>query len=67
MTINFPSPYLNKMNNHSVIARIKCTLILLVLMVIDVGPIPITSTMCLICVIFRPDWFKNLIEKVYAE
>jgi len=49
----------------SIIARIKCALVLLVFMSIPM--LPITSTIGLFIVIFRPLWFKKLVDKVYAD
>ncbi len=52
----------------SVIARIKCALVLLVFMSLSIIPmLPITSTLGLFIVIFRPLWFKKLVDKVYAD
>ncbi len=45
-------------------ARIKCALVFMVLMII---PLPVTSTMGLLIVIFRPDWFKKLVDTIYAD
>jgi hypothetical protein len=30
-------------------------------------PIPITSTIGLLIVIFRPNWFKRLVDTIYAD
>ncbi|MDO9213235.1 MAG: hypothetical protein Q8Q54_03015 [Methylococcales bacterium] len=49
----------------SVVARIKCALVLLVFMIIPV--LPITGTLGLFIVIFRPLWFKKLVDNVYAD
>ncbi|MFI3220655.1 MAG: hypothetical protein QX189_16280 [Methylococcales bacterium] len=52
----------------SVVARIKCALVLLVFMSLSIIPmLPITSTLGLFIVIFRPLWFKKLVDKVYAD
>jgi hypothetical protein len=52
----------------SVVARIKCALVLLVLMSSSIIPmLPITSTLGLFIVIFRPLWFKKLVDNVYAD
>ncbi|MCX7067606.1 MAG: hypothetical protein NTW85_07945 [Methylococcales bacterium] len=52
----------------SVIARLKCALVLLVFMSLSIIPmLPITSTLGLFIVIFRPLWFKKLVDKVYAD
>jgi len=55
------------MNRVSSFARIKCGLVFIVLMVFSVGPIPITSSIGLYVVIFRPNWFKRLVDTVYAD
>lgn len=46
-------------------ARVKCGLVLMVFMLIPV--FPITSTIGLFVVIFRPGWFKQLVDTVYAD
>jgi len=52
----------------SVIARLKCALVLLLFMSLSIIPmLPITSTLGLFIVIFRPLWFKKLVDKVYAD
>lgn len=53
------------MSNNGIIERIICALILLVFAILGVGPIPLTSTFGLFIVIFRPQWFKNLVNRIY--
>ena len=36
-------------------------------MVFSVGPVPITSAIGLFVVIFRPIWFKKLVDTIYAD
>jgi hypothetical protein len=56
------------MKSISIIARIKCALVLLFFMSFSIIPLlPITSTICLFVVIFRPRWFKKLVDDVYAD
>jgi hypothetical protein len=55
------------MNPVSFAARVKTILVLLLFAVIGLGPIPVTSTVGLLIVIFRPRWFKDLVERIYAE
>lgn len=55
------------MSSSSLMTRIKCALVLIVLMSFSVLPIPITSSIALWVVIFRPKWFKQLVEKIYAD
>lgn len=49
----------------SIVARIKCAIVLMTFMLIPI--FPITSTIGLFVVIFRPMWFKQLVDKVYAD
>jgi len=53
------------MRAASLIARIKCGLVLIIFMLIPV--IPITGTIGLFILIFRPIWFRKLVENVYAD
>jgi len=53
------------MKAASLFARIKCGLVLIIFMSIPL--FPITSTIGLFIVIFRPLWFKRLVDKVYAD
>lgn len=50
----------------STVARIKAALVLIALMVVSVVPMPIASTIGLLIVIFRPTWFKRLVDTIYA-
>ncbi len=51
--------------NTSILLRIKCAIVFIVLMIFSISPISITSTIGLLVVIFRPLWFKKLIDKIY--
>jgi hypothetical protein len=53
------------MRAGSLMARIKCALVLIIFMLIPV--IPITGTIGLFILIFRPIWFRKLVDKVYAD
>lgn len=55
------------MNKSSSLARIKCAIAFVVLMIISIGPIPVTSTIGLLVVILRPAWFKKLVDDIYAD
>jgi hypothetical protein len=48
-------------------ARIKCALVLIILTIVGLGPLPITSVIGLFILIFRPEWFKKLVDSIYAE
>jgi hypothetical protein len=52
---------------RSAVARIKTGLVLIVLMAVSVVPIPVTSTIGLLIVIFRPYWFKQLVDTIYSD
>lgn len=49
----------------SIFARIKCALVLILFMLIPI--LPVTGTIGLFIVFFRPMWFKTLVDKVYAD
>jgi hypothetical protein len=55
------------MKTHYLAVRIKCILALLVLMVIDIGPFPVFATIGLYIVLFRPDWFIELMDTLYER
>jgi len=55
------------MNNISLKARIKCAIVLVIFMILSIGPIPITSTIGMYIVIFRPRWFKEFVDRVYSD
>ena len=45
--------------------RIMTLLVLVLIMVTDLGPVPTVSLICLYAVIFRPLWFKRLVDEIY--
>ena len=55
------------MHKSSTWARIKTSLVLFILMLTSVVPIPITSSICLYVVLFRPHWFKRLVDNIYVD
>ena len=55
------------MNTVSSWARIKCAIVFIIFMIFSIGPIPITSMIGLFVVIFRPTWFKKLVDNIYAD
>ena len=54
------------MNAISNQARLIAALALIVFAFLGVGPIPITSTIGMFIVIFRPKWFKKFVDTVYT-
>ena len=55
------------MNRVSSWTRIKCAIVFIVLMIFSIGPVPVTSTIGLYVIIFRPNWFKKLVLTIYAD
>ena len=45
--------------------RAMTSLVLVVLAIIGIGPIPTTSLIAIYVVIFRPSWFKHLVDTIY--
>jgi len=46
---------------------VGCILVLLVLIVLHVIPLPILELLILYVMIFRPPWFKNLVDHLYDQ
>lgn len=53
------------MRASSILVRAKCALVLIIFMSIPI--VPITGTIGLFILIFRPVWFKKLVDNVYAD
>jgi len=54
------------MNNIAFISKLfACCLALLVLIVLHVIPLPILEIVILYVMIFRPPWFKTLVDQLY--
>ena len=47
--------------------RIKCFIVLLLLMILDTAPVPVVGSIVMYILLARPLWFKSLIDKLYAE
>lgn len=54
------------MNSHGLKERIICAIILIMFAILGIGPIPLTSTLGLFIVIFRPRWFLKLVKRIYS-
>lgn len=56
------------MNKVSFLPKlVSCFLILLVLIVLHVIPLPILEIVILYVMIFRPTWFKSLVDQLYER
>lgn len=47
--------------------RFLCILVLLILSIVEIGPIPITPILLFYVVLSRPVWFYELVIKVYDK
>lgn len=47
--------------------RIRAVVIVLLLMILDIGPIPLTAMICLYVIIARPRWFRDFVNTIYGE
>ncbi len=45
--------------------QIKYAVFLLLFMLLDIGPVPITAMTGLYVVLFRPDWFRKMVDNIY--
>ena len=43
--------------------RILCVLILIVITILEIGPVPISGLLLMWVVLFRPQWFYDLVQK----
>ena len=54
------------MSNVSFLPRLVVgVIVLLVLIVLHIIPLPILEVLILYVMIFRPSWFKNLVDQFY--
>ncbi|MDD1627152.1 MAG: hypothetical protein LUQ26_06715 [Methylococcaceae bacterium] len=54
------------MNHAAFFPRIKCFFVLLLLMIADIVPIPVLGLICMFILLFRPPWFKEMVDAIYA-
>ncbi|HFD12754.1 MAG TPA: hypothetical protein ENJ32_09855 [Crenotrichaceae bacterium] len=47
--------------------RKKCTMTIISMMIVDLGPVPLTIPVGLYIVRRRPKWFRNVVERLYAD
>ena len=47
--------------------RIFYVLILLVVSIIEIGPVPISPIILMWIILFRPSWFYDLVQKIYGK
>ena len=54
-----------KLQQPSLLWRLKWFLALIFMMTIDLGPIPFTASLLMYIFIIRPLWFKTIIDRLY--
>ena len=47
--------------------RFLCVLGLVVVSIVEIGPIPITPILLIWIVVFRPIWFYQFVNKIYGK
>ena len=45
----------------------RCSITIILMMLVDLGPIPLTIPVGLYIVRRRPKWFRNVVERLYSE
>ena len=51
----------------SAATRKKCSITIICMMLVDLGPVPLTIPVGLYIVRRRPKWFRNVIARLYAD
>jgi hypothetical protein len=54
------------MNHVAFFPRLKYFLALLLLMIADIAPIPVLGLICMFILVFRPPWFKEMVDNIYS-
>jgi hypothetical protein len=47
--------------------RITCFFLLVIIAILEIGPIPLTPLVLIWVVLFRPLWFYELVLKIYGK
>jgi hypothetical protein len=66
--------YANKSLSHTSVetkqnqkTRKKCFLSLLSLFIIDIAPVPVTPVVAFVIILSRPQWFYQVLARVYGK
>ncbi|TCV87507.1 MULTISPECIES: hypothetical protein [Methylomonas] len=54
------------MSKQAAYTRFKWFVIILLLTIVEIGPVPLMGLTLLYIVAFRPRWFKELIDSIYS-
>ncbi len=52
---------------RNLVFRLLCLFALLLITILEVGPVPISGLGLMWVVLFRPRWFYNLVQKIYHK
>jgi hypothetical protein len=52
---------------RNLVLRLLCLFVLLLITILEVGPVPISGLVLMWVVLFRPQWFYNLVQKIYHK
>lgn len=47
--------------------RIFCLIVLVIITILEIGPVPLTPLVLIWVVLFRPLWFYKLVLKIYGK
>jgi hypothetical protein len=53
------------MSNNAFFTRIKWIIVLILLMTLDILPVPVLGLIFLYILIFRPLWFRDAVLEIY--
>ena len=59
--MKYPAPF------HNLVFRLLCLFALLLITILEVGPVPISGLALMWVVLFRPQCFYNLVQKIYHQ
>ena len=55
------------MSHNAIFAQIKWVIVLLLLMLLDILPVPVLGLILLYVLLFRPLWFKHAVLEIYND
>ncbi|MGJ0515418.1 MAG: hypothetical protein ACR65O_06645 [Methylomicrobium sp.] len=55
------------MSHNAIVTRIKWIIVILLLMLLDILPVPIIGLILLYILLIRPLWFKNSVLEIYMD
>ena len=52
---------------RNLLFRLLCVFTLLLITILEIGPVPISGLGLMFVVLFRPRWFYNLVQTIYHK